>query len=296
MSNDSLPEEVAETPGKNTRRGEFLRDAAVLGFLVLAQVVFITVCFRPDGPGASGVSEYFLMGTAGVLLAQPFLLAFWAAFAQQHFFRRFLWCFFLCTVIFFSEAASNLRYKNAEIGAIIFVQFLFFFVAALLMLAARKFLGWRIQKAADIVIASEYRATQFGIKHLILLTAITALTAGLFRSLYLIQPFYLVRLVQAAGAIGIYFVMLLPAIVLPWYTLAHHANVLSLAGFSVVSFAGIDVFVYFVMQYRPFFPAESFPLLLCLQLGATLSILFTTLPLRFCGYRMVRMRRVAPAE
>jgi len=113
----------------------------VLGLLVVAQA----------GVGAYFNGQISKMGesageflTLGLLFSQPVLLAFWAAFAPQPFYQRFLWSFLLCTVVSFVEEAQTLGQYN-PFKNIMMISLANFIVAAIVFLAFRWVFRWQIK-------------------------------------------------------------------------------------------------------------------------------------------------------
>ena len=68
------------------------------------------------------------------------------------------------------------------------VFIILFIVATIILLLVRRFFHWQMTQSFELNIPTDYRANQFGIKHLIILTTIVALAFGLFRTLIVIYP------------------------------------------------------------------------------------------------------------
>ena len=81
--------------------------------------------------------------------------------------------------------------------------------------------------------------------------------------------------------------VLIPTLVIPWYGMAFRPRILFLIVTTLCIWIVCDVAVYFIMR-------EDFvrPMLL-IQLGASLSLFISTLVMRYCGFRMVRMPKAA---
>jgi hypothetical protein len=293
MSEEAPREEVAETSvqEKIGRRG-IPREGILIGALVLGHVIFDILFFNP-GPPRSRFGESLLYMTVGVIFSGPFLFALWAAFAPQRFYHRFLWSFLLCTVVFFLEDLGFMRTSGPSSGELMIVNYLFFVLGTAILSAVRRLTGWQIQREGDFDLSSVYRSHQFGIKHLLILTAITALAAGFLRTLYNINPSgaeMFVSVVKSAVVIGGYFVLLFPILVLPWFTLAYRPRKGLLATTTIILFCVCDMAAYFLIK-NPLPSDWAIYLIIFLQLGGICSVLVTTLPFRFCGYRMIRMRK-----
>jgi hypothetical protein len=98
--------------------------------------------------------------------------------------------------------------------------------------------------------------------------------------------------VEIAKGVGLYLGILLPVVLVPWYTLAYRASVVRLIFFSLVMFATLDALLYWIAPFL--FPTpDIFSVCFFIQFGAGLSVLITTLPLRFCGYRMMRVQKTS---
>jgi hypothetical protein len=276
----------------------------VLGLLVAAQAVVGVYLYRkpPNRIGELGESL-----VQGVLFSQPFLLAFWTVFSSQPFRQRFLWAFLLCILVPFTEELGpllDLRYtdvRHTDAGFLM-MQFVGLFVmAAAFLLVIRRLSRWQIRRSIIEDARSDYQPSQFGIKHLIVFITITALACGLIRSVTIFDggwavPFSARWFVHGTFGIACF---LLPAIVIPWFVMAYRPRVVrfvvtfaflwvvcSSAGCAIIAMPqamrdGIVVFEEFIKS------------MLTLQLGAGLSILVTSLVMRFCGFRMVRVPTAA---
>lgn len=287
MFEELLQEETAGAESlENGSRWKISGTGIVLGLLLVAHVVFNLVFFNPN---SHRVDDYPFMMTVGVLLSQPILFSFWAAFAPQRFYHRFLWCLLLSTIVSFLEELGYMRHSHGDSGMMMILVWLLFLLATGVLLVVRRFTGWRIRHDREISLTTEYRASQFGIKHLLILTTITGLAAGLLRSVFMLSPrtIHIDSVLDFVGIIGCYFAMLLPVVLMPWYTLAYRAKFVVLLFFSIVVFVLMDTMVYWLSSLV-IRPTQYYRILLFIQLGAALSMLITTLPLRFCGYRMVR--------
>jgi hypothetical protein len=123
-----------------------------------------------------------------------------------------------------------------------------------------------------------------------ILTTITALACGLFRTLILISPQLsypsVADVVKVACEVV---VMFLPIIAIPWFTLAYLKKPALSIFYAIVMLGIIDVAVYFIFQKLDPIP-DIIQIILFVQLGASISVFFSTLIIRLCGFRMVRER------
>jgi hypothetical protein len=177
----------------------------------------------------------------------------------------------------------------------------FYFLYAVIFHFIRRVSGRQIQRAGQVPGNDGYRARQFGIKHLMILTAIIAIALSLVQTLPIMYP-------HARGSsypIGVYIriigctlILPFPAIVLPWFALSRRIKPMSL--FFWIVFGGlIDLFFVVIFPLPPpglFSNPTMIAFDLSVQIGAGLSVVFTTLPLRFCGYRMIRVRKAKVAK
>jgi hypothetical protein len=289
---DPLPlDELSETPPKeNANRRSVPKHWIVLGSLVFAHAV-IGACFNPMGKTveeSTKVGRYMMLGC---IFSQPILLAIWAAFAPHRFYHRFLWSLFIYTLIFFSVGLGGLRSGPQDLFYLTIMDLTLFIVAILILLLVRRLSRWQLIHSYSEYVLSDYQANQFGIKHLIILTTITALACGLFRTLIVFSP--QLSYPSVAGVAGVtceVIVMLLPITIIPWFTLADLKNMSLSIFYAIILLGFIDVAVYFIFQNLEPNP-DVIQIILFVQLGASISVFVSTLVIRLCGFRMVRERK-----
>jgi hypothetical protein len=229
----------------------------------------------------------------GCLLSQPILFAIWAAFAPQRFYHRFLWCLFFCTLIFFSAGLGILVSEPRNLFFITIADLTLFIVATPILLLVRRLSRCQIIHSYTSHVPSDYQANQFGIKHLIILTTITALACGLIRTLIVTSPqFSHPSVAEVVGGTCGVIVELFPITIIPWLTLAYLKNMVLSIFYTFILFGIYDLAVYFIIRTLNPEP-EIFQVALFVQLGACISVLFSTLVSRLCGFRMVRVRKAA---
>jgi hypothetical protein len=261
----------------------------VLGLLVAAHAG-VGAWLNPVGNHWTETAAFIF---AGFIFSQPILLAFWAAFSSQPFYLRFLWSLFLCIMVAFAVDCGMLLRTKDQLGILTLVDPMFFIMAAFIFVLIRRLSRWQIELYGTKVVSTGYRAYQFGIKHLIILITITAIGFGLFRSLFLMaSSFPLPPPLEFAAIITAYLVVLLPVIVLAWSVLASLRNAIffivgGLILLVIVDFIVISIASSFSSEFR------NMEFILFFQLGAALSVLLTTLVMRWCSFRMIRMRRTA---
>jgi hypothetical protein len=263
----------------------------VLGVLVIVHAIF-GLYFNPLLPARD---QPPLLET-GFLFSQPFLLAMWAALAPQHFYQRFLWTFLLCTLISFILDLQLLLQGGRGTGTIMILDLTIFIIVTLILLLIRRFSGWQIKRAQLENNYSEYQAYQFGIKHLIILTTITALALGLFRCLLVMYPnLVLPPVANFISGVGLISAMLLPIIIIPWFTMSYGRNMLFLVFFTIILLGAIDIGVYLTIKnVIPPTPNHGWiETILLFQLGTCLSVCISTLVIRLCGFRLIRQRKRA---
>jgi len=284
------------TPQSESR--SFSRHWIVLGLLVVAQT----------GIGAYFNGQIDMRGngwllTIGLLFSQPILLAFWAAFAPQPFYQRFLWSFLLCTVVSFFEQLNALDAQNVVKGIIMMMFLAIFIVATIVFLAFRWVFRWQIKHTLIENVPSDYQRGQFGIKHLIILITVSALCCGLIRSLCVInrnwhsdEP-----IVQSVGRACAMLFLVLPVTVVPWIVMSHRPKVVRslLAMISVEIVCAVSGGYIISLCFSTYLSLSSVFVregraMLIIQLGAGLSVLISTIVMRFCGFRMVRVPKASP--
>ena len=272
---------------------------SVLGLLVVAQAglgAYLSPTFS-SGSGALGMGA-----TLGVLLSQPLLLAFWAGFASQRFFQRFLWTYVLCILVALAEEVTPLC-TQGRADLRIFTAFVALFATGtLVFLNIRQVSGWQIKHPIIEDARSDYRPSQFGIKHLITLISITALACGLARSLVVFQSVNSPRLPSVLKFLmAVYLILwtLLPVLVIPWFAMVNRPRItLPICKLATIwaMCSGAVCFSFAVATGTPLVMIvneEFIEFTVFVQLSAGLSVLVTSLVMRFCGFRMIRVPRAA---
>jgi hypothetical protein len=270
----------------------------VLGLLVAAQAGLGAYSWREQASSFQDVAELMILG---VLLSQPIPFALWAAFAPQSFFRRLLCSFLLCTLLSLVEvvAASEHTHSGiAGLAALTMSHLAILVVATAVLSIVRSIFHWRITRASIEAVHSDYRGNQFGVKHLLILTTIIAVGCGLLRSLVITIPHLkhlrslypaddVGMLLDLFGAFFMAMCVLIPALVIPWYALAFRPRMLFLIVTTLYIWVVCGLAAYFIMRGDFVWP------MLFIQLGAALSVLVTSLVMRFCGFRLARVPKAA---
>lgn len=259
----------------------------VLGLLVIAHAglvaYFSSARLRDNYP------SYPLI--VGVIFSQPLILAFWTAFAPQRFYHRFLWGLLLCAFLSSVAEVGTLFQEIRQLGFFLSMDLILFFVATPCLLLVRRFSRWKLAQSAAEPIISDYQTNQFGIKHLFVLTTVTALVCGLFRTLTVIDPS--LSPAPVAEVVKIVFQiasLFLPMALIPWLTLGYHKN-MPVSVFCAIAVLGIsDAACYFLFRNEP--GPDVLQIILLVQLGAGLSVVISTLVIRWCGFRMIRQPRI----
>jgi hypothetical protein len=307
---DELPrtEAMIMTFAGNAEPRGRIRDGIVVGSIVLAHLFLcILLTAVSESHYAQLECHWLYIFTAGprssLLLSQPLLFAIWAAFAPTHFFHRFCIGFSLCVVIAFIEevaillSCEDISYICLDYGMI--HPLTGFFLNTAILSIARHISGWQIQadgpRGDDV-----YRWGQFGIKHLLVLTAIVALALSLIQTLPMIFP-------DAHGSfawrgfssfvITHFLVQPLPAIVFLWCVLPSPLK-LSTKSFLIFICVAVDLCTIIFYNLNNLLPPsgvstdyDQIVYALINRLVVALSIGFTFYPFRFCGYRMIRVRK-----
>ncbi len=273
----------------------FPKHWIVLGLLVVTNAAFGTLCNRMGGILDVRDINVFMARqfVLGFVLAQPILFALWAAFAPQRFYERFLWAFLLCSVVAFVEEIGTLN-NEVGLGFIMVMQLIQFMLFTTILLLIRQLGGWCLKRSQTEYFPGDYQANQFGIKHLILLTSITAVAFALIRSLLILNSVKWPPFARAVGSTLLIFAMFIPIIVVSWITMTFPKNTIKLIVLATVLFGIIDSAIcLIVLQNVPAIARyySILPPILFTQLGGCISFLFNTIMLRLCGYRMIRERK-----
>ncbi len=293
-TSETTPLPLDDSPEGNARPSGWSKTWIVLGLLVLAHaVVGAYLDFLVSDLGEK-ILGFLLMG---VLVSQPILFSIWASFAHQRFYRRFLCSLLLCTLVSFAEELGILFHGNHDgLGVLMMYDMTLFLAATSVLSVFRHFSRWQIMQPNSEDAPSAYGAYHFGIKHLLILTTITAFGCGLFRTLYLINPDdveFAPSIFHFVGGVCAFLALLFPVVAIPWYTLAYQRRLLSLLPVTLIIWGLLDLAAYFLMMkvgipFPGVSPYELIVMILQIQLGSGLSSFATTLVIRFCGFRMIR--------
>jgi len=286
---DEAPEETAHPSG-------FPRHWAILG---------LPIAYAGLGLFYDHSDQTFASLAVGVILSQPILLAFWAAFARQRFYYRLLWSLLFCTYLSFVDELGMAIHGGRGGDSLMLVILAFFVLAFVILLPVRRFSQWQITQPNAKDAPAAYLAHQFGINQFLILTAIVALACGLVRSSFILTrchfPF------PSIAVLVDYFSLLLvvgfPSCVVPWITLAYRRKRYGLMLTTVFVAGALDLVAgyvrlqmygqaWIVMWKVNLFVTLVVDLYFLMQLGAILSAIVSTLVLRFCGFRMIREPKV----
>lgn len=261
----------------------------VLGSLFAVQTLLVALLFEKQ----NGRSENYFLFVLGLLFSHPLLLSFWAAMAPQRFLVRFSWGLTLCSVHFFCIALKCLYIKDfTSCFYISIIDMAVFILALPFLLFARRVFGWHLENAFLGDIESDYRSSQFGIKHLMILTASTALALALYKSLIAMSSeTYSDSVGKVVETLALIFFMVLPIIFVCFFTLFRYNN-WKLAVVSAISLLCIECAVfYFIPKLRSM--GVHTKTIVFFQLGAGLSVVISGLFIRCCGFRLTRSKRNA---
>ncbi len=265
-----------------------------LGLLVVVQAV-LGACFNPAGTYPDPIYRVLVPAFLGFIFSQPLLLAFWTAFAPQRFYHRLLWGLLLCAIVAFSvEAVALLQPQTYNrnrfgLGFFLSIDLILFFVATAFLLLTTRLFGWRLIRADTESAVSDYRANQFGIKHLLILTTITALVCGLFRTLagfdsnFSPQP-----VAEVAGIVFQITVLLSPTALIPWFAFGCRKHTSLSESYAIAFLVISELVCLFAFAPQPI--PDRIGFIMLAQLGAGASVAVSILVIQCCGYRMIRER------
>ncbi len=285
---DSLPpDEVSETQSREVLIRRLIpRQWIALGAIVIVHMALGGV-FGFFSESGDMLLDYF---SAGIVLSQPILIAIWMVLAPYRFHIRFLWGLFLFTVMFFAVGCGISL--NGPSGAEVYatINLIILVVAYIMLSLVRRLTRWQIIHCDGKQAASDYQVFQFGIKHLIILTAIVALALGLCRTLLLVSPQKsLPGISLIAKSVCEFTVMLFPIIIIPWFTLAYVRNAGALIMRAVFLIGIVDVVAYCIFKWITWNPYDIARSFLFFQCGASMSMFATAIVIRLCGFRMARV-------
>jgi hypothetical protein len=267
----------------------------VLGLLVVAHAE-LGALWSPAGILEAPDDLVYVPLALGFLFSQPLLFAFWTAFAPQRLYQRILWGLLLCALVSFAVEGGALfqQYFGAAnrsfgwgLGFFMSIDLVLFSVATPILLLVRRLSRWQLAQSAAESTPCNYQANQFGIKHLFILITITAIVCGAFRSLTVIDssvsPTPVVEVAQIVFQIASVF---LPIALIPSITLGSLRRVPATLFYLVTLLAICDAACYCMFVKSQ--PDDLLQVMLCVQLGGGLSVLFSTLVIRWCGFRLIR--------
>jgi hypothetical protein len=282
---ESLP--LNETP--EVRRSGSIRWLG-LGLLVVAYLE----CDAFFSAAAAGTTlGYAFM--LGFLVSQPMLLSFWTAFAPQRLYHRLLWGLALCVSVALAAELGHridpgfapIRQTLPPMGFLLSIDLVLLLLATPLLLLLRRLSRWKLSHSASGPSPSRYQAHQFGLKHLFILTTITALVCGSFRTLAVFDPTLAPPPVAEVSSIVFQIGMLfLPMALIPWFTLGSPSNARMSMLFALLFLIVSEAACCFVFRTLP--RPDALKSILAFQLGAGASVFLSTLVIRWCGFRMIR--------
>ncbi len=285
---DSPPQDQIQEADSNADAGRrpVPKHWIALGIIVIAHASF-NACIFPNLHRANSPSS--LIAT-GIIISQPALIAVWVALASQRFYQRFLWGVLLFIVASFTVELVAVLGQRGPLGVYAPIELTLFILATVILMLVRRLLRFSIIRSHAKYLGSDYQENQFGIKHLVILTTITAIAFGLFRTLFLIHPqFYSPSLSEFSIIICEIAILLFPTVLITWLVLAFHKNMASSIFSAIILLCITNVLAYLFFTSFERSP-DKIEIIFFVQLGAGLSALLTTLVIRFCGYRMIQAR------
>jgi hypothetical protein len=287
MSDGMLPDDDSDDSSDWSKPSvPFWHCWVVLGTLIFLQTILAFALFDPP----SG-EKYFFLALLGTMFSQPLLFALWAAFAPQKFSVRFFSCMVLCSLVAFVFELKNSVFIRTSPGPVFMIGDLaIFLLAAPILLLFRRFSGWQLTHGSLADAESDYLPLQFGIKHLLVVTAVTAFVLALFKSLTAVNSRVwesdygmLARIVTEITLMSV------PLVLLFGFALLRDIGESSVM-LGVFALLVMEIAVFFIVPWMERSRGEMYGVVFFFQLGAGLSVLFYALVIRSCGFRMVRQR------
>jgi hypothetical protein len=167
-----------------------------------------------------------------------------------------------------------------------------FILALPFLLFARRIFGWRLKNVSVEDVESDYRSSQFGIKHLMILTASTAWALALYKSLIAMSSeTYFDSVGAVVHTLALIFFMVLPIVFVVFFTLFQYKNWRSAVVSAIcLLFIECAIFYFFPKVRSMGVQAKT---IVFFQLGAGSSVVVSGIVLRCCGFRLTRIRRNA---
>jgi hypothetical protein len=286
MPDELSPNDIQQPSAESKTFGWAVRHRwVVLWLLIIVQTAFGAVFNPLDGPRNP---DFFYFALLGVILAQPILFAIWAVFAPQRYYVRFLWAFLFVIVTTFIVELGGLKDPHSNTGILTLFHAMMFFSSIVILSVIKRFTGWKFRSVEEGETTGGYLAHQFGIKHIILLTTITALALGLFQSLAALCPNLRFPTIGELCRVSTEIVaMFFPVVFVPWFVLTRHRHLwISI----IVSMVLIGIIELAVCAIVPKLEQQTdmLPIISSIQFGASISLLTSALTLRGCGYRLGR--------
>jgi hypothetical protein len=280
------------------------RHWVILGVLLFVHAG-LGVVLSSTGAEADRIAPISVNLALGFLFSQPLLLAFWTAFAPQRFYHRILWGLLLCALLSLAVEAEGLFAKDRSFmgrgefgqrGFFLSMDLILFFAAASFLLLVRWVSRWRLVQLGAEPVPSHYQSHQFGIKHLLALTAIVALVCSLFRNLTLVDTSVSLQPIAKVGEIVFDISSVFaPLALIAWPVLGVRRHIVASAFVTILIIGAVDTaygFV-FLLIWTADRTSDLTHFILPIQLGGALSIVVSTLVMRWCGFRLVRVERGA---
>ena len=294
-----------DTPPRGDTSASFRRvDLAVLVILVVGHAAF-NALFAPFGTAASQYPSNWAYPAIGVIGVQPVLFAMWAALGTPSFVKRFPWAVVACVIVAYAQSVRSfcLIARSTASGdpfQAVFLTLGVFFVVTLVLLVIRRVFSCRIQPHGTDHTQEHLEDIQFSVRYLLGWTAASAALLALGRFIAADGPSAppgsdLKQVTaQITGFLGFFCVLLFPTVAVPWITLTYHrkAGLLvagALGAWAALTWAAISV----LCAVTPSSPSQAIEAVVLVQLGAATAGFVTALPLRLCGFRIRRGKRLS---
>jgi hypothetical protein len=275
------------------------QQSIVLLLLVAAHAI-LNLFLNPIGASVDDVSGRLALPLMGAGIAQPVLIAIWAALGPGAAAVRIPLSLAAAGIVFLASVPKlwnvfdNDVMASKRTGESLLMELSLFAVVLVLMLVVRRISGWRIQSHA---VANDNKAggSQFSLKYLLALTAVCAallvlgrsVAAGSFWTESTFWREFFTGLFLFGGTI---LLALFPMLIIPLLAIARRPSLLAVAALPFL-WAGLTwLAVEILASATGESCADLARQLGLLQAGAAVAGLVSALVLRSAGFRLVSSR------
>jgi hypothetical protein len=284
---------------------EALQSAGLtaLTIVIIGHAAF-NALFSPIGTSTTDCPKWRAYSVIGAMAAQPILFAMWGMLSPS-ILKGIPSAIFAVVFVSFAESIRSMHLigtskPNSNSFAHVYLALIVFVLSTALLMFVRRYSRYRV--VSPVVHKLHRRLpehSQFGIRHLLSLTAGCAILLALGRLIVphdALQPpitqTMLLELRQAVSVVATYLgigcLFLFPAVVVPWITFTIRPNEYLLLAGTVAAWTSLALLAIWLLSTVAISArAEATELVVLFQLGAAASACLSAFILRIFGFRLI---------